>query len=179
MSQYVALLRGIGPLNPNMRNEKIRAVFEGLGLADVQTVLATGNILFTTSRQDVAQLESDIEAALQLDLGFYSTTIIRTRQQMLALLRVHPFGDMQYSQKTNLNVTFLKRAAKSSWTFPHKSPGKTYTVLALRNKAVFSVVDLSGAKTPDLMTKLEKEFGKDITTRSWNTVQKIIKKWEG
>ncbi|HTE57792.1 MAG TPA: DUF1697 domain-containing protein [Verrucomicrobiae bacterium] len=179
MAQYVALLRGIGPLNPNMRNEKIRAVFEGLGLVDVQTVLATGNVLFESNRRDTAQLESDIEAALQPQLGFHSTTVVRTRQQMQSLLLTHPFESMLYSKKTNLNVTFLKKAASTRWQFPYKNPDKTYTVLAMQDMAVFSVVDLTGAKTPDLMVRLEKEFGKDITTRSWNTVQKIIKKWEG
>lgn len=32
MHRYAALLRGIGPGNPNMRNDKLRGVFEGLGL---------------------------------------------------------------------------------------------------------------------------------------------------
>ena len=36
------------------------------------------------------------------------------------------------------------------------------------------VVDLSsGARTPELMKLLEKEFGKNITTRTWNTLQRI------
>ena len=41
---------------------------------------------------------------------------------------------------------------------------------------VCSVLRLSADKgTVDLMGALEKEFGKKITTRNWNTVLKIIK----
>ncbi|MGH2757636.1 MAG: DUF1697 domain-containing protein [Actinomycetota bacterium] len=46
MGRFVALLRGIGPLNPNMRNEKLREVFVGLGFENVRTVITTGNVLF-------------------------------------------------------------------------------------------------------------------------------------
>ena len=46
--RYVALLRGIGPANPNMRNEKLRGVLEELGLANVASVISSGNLLFDT-----------------------------------------------------------------------------------------------------------------------------------
>jgi hypothetical protein len=40
---------------------------------------------------------------------------------------------------------------------------------------VCSVVDLSGASSPDLMRVLDKTFGDEVTTRSWNTVERIVK----
>jgi acyl carrier protein len=39
--------------------------------------------------------------------------------------------------------------------------------------AICSVIDLTSAKTPDLMLWLEKQFGKEITTRTWKTVERI------
>jgi hypothetical protein len=42
--RYVALLRGIMPTNPNMKGEKLKAVFEGLGFSNVHTVIASGNV---------------------------------------------------------------------------------------------------------------------------------------
>jgi uncharacterized protein (DUF1697 family) len=51
--KYVALLRGIGPSNPNMRNEKLRGVFEKLGFDNVQTVISSGNVLFQTPTKDM------------------------------------------------------------------------------------------------------------------------------
>ncbi|MBA3630747.1 MAG: DUF1697 domain-containing protein [Actinobacteria bacterium] len=43
MKSYVALLRGIGPSNPNMRNDRLRAVFEDLGFSNVRAVISSGN----------------------------------------------------------------------------------------------------------------------------------------
>jgi len=46
MVKYAALLRGMSPSNPNMRNEKLRSVLKALVLRMFQTVISSGNILF-------------------------------------------------------------------------------------------------------------------------------------
>ena len=79
MTEYVALLRGISPLNPNMRNEKLRGVFTRLGFKNVRTVITSGNVLFETEARNMRQLEASIEKALPQQLGFTSTVIIRSR----------------------------------------------------------------------------------------------------
>jgi hypothetical protein len=47
-------------------------------------------------------------------------------------------------------------------------------VVGMHGREVCCVVDLSGATTPDLMAWLEKQFGKEITTRTWKTVGKTV-----
>jgi uncharacterized protein (DUF1697 family) len=81
MAQYVALLCGIAPTNPNMRNEKLRGVFEELGLDRVRTVIASGNVLFETRRWNEQTLESDIETIITKQLGF--RTILRSESQIV------------------------------------------------------------------------------------------------
>ena len=78
MTTYCALLRGIGPSDPNMRNEKLREVFNGLGFAMVSSVLSSGNIVFTdVSGNDPSMLEDRIQQALQRDLDIPGGTILR------------------------------------------------------------------------------------------------------
>ena len=48
MTRCVALMRGIGPGNPNMKNENYRRIAEGLGLQNVSTFISTGNVIFDT-----------------------------------------------------------------------------------------------------------------------------------
>jgi uncharacterized protein (DUF1697 family) len=172
--KYVALLRGIGPSNPNMRNEKLRWVFQELGFQNVQTVITTGNVLFESPSRDVKSLEAAIEDAIQRQLGFSSTTIIRSHQQLRRLAGNNPFGSIEDSPTSRLNITFLKKKRKSNLRFPYHAEKKGYTVVGMHGREVCSVVDLSGATTPDLMAWLEKQFGKEITTRTWKTVGKIL-----
>jgi uncharacterized protein (DUF1697 family) len=174
--KYAALLRGIGPSNPNMRNEKLRGVFQELGFQNVQTVISTGNVLFESPEKDVKALEAAIEEAIQSRLGFTSTTIIRSHRQLKRLVNDDPFGGIEDTPTSRLNVTFLKKKRSTNLRFPYHAENKGYTVVTMRGRDVCSVVDLTGATTPDLMAWLEKQFGKEITTRTWKTVGKIMKK---
>jgi uncharacterized protein (DUF1697 family) len=59
--KYTALLRGIGPSNPNMRNEKLREVFQKLGFQNVQTVISSGNVLFESPARGVRALKPQLK----------------------------------------------------------------------------------------------------------------------
>lgn len=172
--KYVALLRGIGPSNPNMRNEKLRGVFRELGFQNVQTVITSGNVLFESPSRGVKSLEAAIEETIQAQLGFFSTTIIRSHQQLRWLVGNDPFGSFEDTPTSRLNVTFLKEKPKTDLRFPYHAEKKGYTILGIYGREVCSVIDLREATTPDLMAWLEKQFGKAITTRTWKTVGKIL-----
>lgn len=153
MAKYVALLRGIAPTNPNMHNDKLRKVFENLGFTNVQTVISSGNVLFDSPSSDIKKLEDTIEKALPQKLGFSSTTIIRSREQLQNMVKSDPFKGKVDTPTCRLHVTFLKKGGE-----------------------VFSIVDLTSTRTPEIMLKLEKEHGKEITTRTWKTVERILNK---
>ena len=108
MPRYVALLRGIAPSGTNMTNDKRRGVFERLGLADVGSVLASGNITFRTADTDVRSLEQRIEEALVADVRVTSRTIIREYSELRALLDSEPFPGLTHGAGTYLTATFVK-----------------------------------------------------------------------
>jgi hypothetical protein len=45
--------------------------------------------------------------------------------------------------------------------------------LGIHDKIILSFLDVSKAKTPQVMDIIEKTYGKEITTRNWNTLLKI------
>ena len=49
---------------------------------------------------------------------------------------------------------------------------------ALDKAGITYAIDNSTGATPDFMARLEKTYGKDITTRTWLTVQRVVKKME-
>lgn len=158
-------------MNPNMANTKLRGVFEELGFANVRTYISSGNVLFESDEHDVAALEKQIEETLPRKLGFTSQTIIRSKHDLDELVKQNPFPGMAHSRNTSLNVTFLKENKKVHLTLPPE--GRGYTIVASLKGAVCFVVDLTTAKTPQIMNMLEKEFEKKVTTRTWNTVTKL------
>ncbi|WP_120003815.1 DUF1697 domain-containing protein [Nesterenkonia muleiensis] len=179
MTSYCALLRGIGPGNPNMRNDRLREVFEHLGFADVASVLSSGNILFSTEDGTAApELEDRIQSALHHELGIGGGTILRSRAELETLVAREPFGGLGHSKQTYLTVTFLKEPldpAPAPFPVPDTDQVRIQGYDAA-TRAVLAVVDTTGIKTPDYMSWLERTFSNGITTRTWNTVTKILKK---
>lgn len=174
MTKYVALLRGIGPSNPNMRNDKLRGVCESLGLGGVQTLLSSGNVLFEADTVDVAALEATLEAAWSEALGFESKTILRSRQELQELAGLKPFGDLEHGAGSYLLVTFSRTALTVDFELPHQPVDRDYRIVGRSTREVFSVTDMTSAGTPDVMTWLERTFGREITSRTWLTVSRIL-----
>ncbi|MCM6776495.1 DUF1697 domain-containing protein [Nocardia sp. CDC159] len=180
MTRYAAWLRGIMPSNPNMRNEKLRGVFEGLGFELVGSLLSSGNIVFGSDETDVPALEARIQRALNAELGIPGGTIIRSRDELRALVDSDPFPGLTHGRETYLVATFVKGAdvPDDPGPLPAELAG---TVRIVRydkpSRAILAVVDNTSPATPNHMTWMEKVYGKDnVTTRTWLTVQKVLAK---
>ena len=173
MAGYVALLRGIGPGNPNMRNEHLRRVFRELGFDSPRTVISSGNVVFDSDSDDIATMEAALEAAWPDRLGFSSTTIIQARSQIQQLVDADPYRGLAHGRESYLLVTFFKRPPPTDAPLPVPPRDEPYRLLGLAAGALCSVTDTTVAKTPDLMSWLEREYGQQISSRTWNTVRRI------
>lgn len=169
--EHVALLRGIGPGNPKMRNAVLVEVLEAAGLEDVRAVISSGNYVFRSDETKRASLEDRIEAALHDHLGAPCSTIVRSRSQIESLTRLDVFDGYDDDPTARCNVTFLKRRPSSKVELATEGDG--YRVLTAQRQAVFFVVDTTAAKTPDVMALMERTYGKAVTTRTWKTVHRI------
>jgi len=168
MPKYVALLRGIGPSNPNMHQKKLEGVLEELGFSNVKAIISSGNVIFENSSKDQAALETKIEKAWPAKLGFKSMTIVRSQEQLQALVDQKPYKDVPHSRQNYQLVTFFKQTPKGL-------TANYYTINGVN--ALCSTINTTSSKTPDFMVKMDKQFGKDqITSRTWKTIQRILQK---
>lgn len=177
MNRYAAFVRGIMPGNPNMRSGRLREVFGGLGFADVGSVLASGNIVFTSADTDVPALESRLRQALSAQLGIRGAVLLRSRDQVQALVDSDPFAGLTHGSGSYLTATFLAAPAAQPPGPPPAKFGGAVQVIGYDEpaRAVLAVMDNSdAARTPDLMGWLQSLYGKDITTRTWLTVGKVL-----
>ena len=70
MTRYVALLRGINVNGITIAMSDLADAFRELGYTDVKTVLASGNVIFSSRSGDGAKLEVQIEKHLHASLGY-------------------------------------------------------------------------------------------------------------
>ena len=168
MKRYAAFLRGVSPMNAKMP-ELVRA-FERGGFRDVRTVLASGNVVFSARAAAIAKLERACEAAMEREVGRTFATIVRPIDHLRALLDADPFRRFRISRSAKRVVTFVRRAPSAPLRLPVVSDGAR--ILLVDGGEVFTAY-VPSPRGAVFMTLLEKTFGKDITTRTWETVQKV------
>jgi uncharacterized protein (DUF1697 family) len=163
-------------MNPSMRNERLREVGAAVGLGEMRSVISSGNLVFESGTGDPAALESELEEAWRARLGFESTTMIRSREEIEGLVARRPFGDLEHGPASYLVVTFAKCPVEVDLDLPHRPPDRDYRLVAAADRELFTVTDTTTGRTPDVMVWLESRFGKEITSRTWLTVLRIAKR---
>ncbi|MCK9494338.1 MAG: DUF1697 domain-containing protein [Dehalococcoidia bacterium] len=93
MAQLVALLRGVNVGGINIKMADLKRVFEDLGCSDVRTVLASGNVVFSTDTRDRSALKRRIEAALSAAFGYEAWVILVPRADLKHVIDGYPFGE--------------------------------------------------------------------------------------
>jgi uncharacterized protein (DUF1697 family) len=176
MVRYVAFLRGInvGGSKP-VKMDLLRSAFEKYGYVNVKSVLASGNIVFDAAQTNLPVLELELQAVLKKTMSLDIKVMLRTQCALKNLAETNPFCTTKVTPETRLYVTFLaEKPSKSSIAEFSKSKSH-YMVERVSDQEICCALVLApGFGTTELMKVLEKYFGKCITTRSWNTVEKCI-----
>ncbi|HTK56939.1 MAG TPA: DUF1697 domain-containing protein [Gemmatimonadales bacterium] len=169
MRRYAAFLRGVSPMNCKM--PELKRAFEEVGFGEVRTVLSSGNVVFTAREAADTALERKAEAAMQKHLGRTFLTIVRSVEELQALLAADPFAKHRLPAASKRIVTFLREAPPRVPALPEQDGAR---ILHVRGREAFSTY-LPTPKGPVFMTLIEKTFGKDVTTRTWDTVKKVAR----
>ena len=173
-TSYVAFLRGINNIGrKTVKMNELKRIFESNGFQNVKTILASGNIVFETPMLETAILITKTEKQLEKKLGYKVDVVLRTLGELQLLVKSNPFNQIKITPRTKLLLTFLSEAPTNRLKIPHKSPDKDFTIIRIIGNEIYSVVNLLPNKRPyRIISFLEKEFGKKITTRNWSTIVK-------
>jgi len=170
MERYAAFLRGVSPMNAKM--PELKKAFEAAGFADVKTVLSSGNVLFGARASKEATLARKAEEAMKKHLGHSFPAIVRSVEALREILAADPYEDFRLPRDAKRVVTFLREPRGKKLDLPVELDGAR--ILSVRGAEVFSAY-VPGPRGPVFMTLIEKTFGKDVTTRTWDTVRKVAK----
>ena len=169
MPSYVAFLRGVSPMNAKM--PELKRCFEAAGFTDVKTVLSSGNVVFGARAAAAPALQRKAEAAMEKGLGRTFSTIVRPVAALAALLDTDPYVAFGVPPHAKRVVTFLREPREVAPSLPIELDGAR--ILAMDGSEVFTAY-LPSSNGPVFMTLIEKTFGTDVTTRTWETVRKCV-----
>ena len=110
MTRYVALLRAINVGGHTVKMDVLRKQFARMGFANVETFIASGNVLFDAKDGDPTTLEERIASELEKSLGYAVATFLRTPAELAAIVRHRPFDPAVIDPEQHaLYVGFLPR----------------------------------------------------------------------
>jgi uncharacterized protein (DUF1697 family) len=167
MPRYVAFLRGVSPANAKM--PALKSCFEAAGFSNVRTLLSSGNLVFDARSSSLATIERRAEKAMQSELGRSFDTIVRSVAYLQAFIESDPFAEFNLAPAAKRVVTFLSRPAEPKLSVPIEQDGAI--ILKFTGSEALTAY-VPSPKGPVFMSLLERTFGKNITTRTLETVRK-------
>jgi len=175
--KYVALLRGINVGGHHkVPMAGLRSEMEGMGYSNIQTLLNSGNVIFEGESSEAKHIEHKMASHLESAFGFPIPVLVRMADDIRALIAADPFKAIEATPDIRLYVSFLSDPPARYPAVPVIRDDGAFRIIDIKQTAVCSVLDLRATKTVKGMEILEQLFGKNITTRNWNTIVKIADK---
>lgn len=176
MPRYIAFLRAINVGGHHaVKMDFLRRLFASLGLANVETFIASGNVVFETTAQNSQALKSKIENALRDALGYEVAVFIRTDAELVAVANYEPFSRADLEGAVALNIAFLADAPDDQSSRKLLALRTEIDDLHLHGREVYWLCRQSGSKMTNAV--LEKALGQQSTLRGAKTVRKMAAKY--
>ena len=163
---YVALLRAINIGGRTVKMDRLRAIFEEMGLTGVATFIASGNVVFNAPRGSATRLETRIEAALKASLGFHVDTFVRSTAE-LATISEREFPPV------SVYVGFLKQAPDAAAVSALRARSTANDEFDVDDREVYWTCRTSMGLSNISSSMIEKLLGMPMTMRNITTVRKL------
>jgi uncharacterized protein (DUF1697 family) len=89
--RFVAFLRAINVGGRNVKMEQLRGIFESIGLTNVETVIASGNVVFDAKAKSAKAIEKKLQAHIEKSLGYTVATYVRSMEELMEIAHHKPF----------------------------------------------------------------------------------------
>lgn len=178
-SSYVALLRGINVGGNNLiPMADLRACFVEKGFANVTTYIQSGNVIFTTTDHKRAALVARIESALGTRFAYRATVVVRSHDEMRAIVEHAPPGFGKRPELFRYDVLFLKDPLTAAAAIA-AVPVKEGVDEVHAGKRVLYYSRLISKATQSRMAKIVSlPIYKSLTIRNWNTTTKLLQRMD-
>jgi len=173
MTRYIAFLRAINVGGHVVKMEVLRELFSALKLSNVETFIASGNVIFETKAVPDPKLELKIEKHLEASLGYPVGTFVRSIEEIRAISVYKPFPRDGHV----LNVGFVRSDLQPHHIENVKGFCTEVDDFHVSGREVYWLCQVSQADTKFAAKKFEKAIEGAVTFRSMKTVVRLAAKY--
>lgn len=173
-----AFLRGINLGNRRMKMADLRNCLEEAGFAQVETILASGNVRFSASGEE-ADLRPRLEKAIAARFGFAVGVVLRRHDGLVAMMASQPFAGLDPEADLTRHVLLLDQPLPGDLDLPDRPGDTEIRRIDAREIYLATYRQPNGHYTEhveEVLGPLYARLGRDVlgTMRNWNTIEKII-----
>jgi uncharacterized protein (DUF1697 family) len=177
MTRKVAFLRAINVGGHVVPMARLKTLFEELGLKDVETFIASGNVLFS-SPKDPAALERQIEKHLHTKLGYEVKTFVRTLEEVAEIACYAPFPAARVKAARAFCVGFLAEPLDKSATAAFMALRSKDDEFHVNGREIYWLSKVGQGQSKFSNNAFEKACKVSTTFRGVNTIVKLTKKYQ-
>jgi uncharacterized protein (DUF1697 family) len=177
MPRYIAFLRAINVGGHTVKMDLLRRHFEALGLDQVETFIASGNVIFASSARNTQSLEEKIAGHLEKKLGYDVATFIRTEADLARVAGHEPWSKTMIERAAAFNIAFLDRTLDQAAQRKLQTLKTAIDDFATHEREVYWLCKTRQGKSTFSNAVLEKTLGVRSTLRGVNTVRQLAEKY--
>lgn len=175
-TRYVALLRAINVGGHVVKMDVLRKHFTKMGFANVETFIASGNVLFDAT-EPVPQLEERIAFELERALGYPVGTFVRTPAELAAVVKHEAFPvDVIDPSRHTLYIGFLSSRPSAETVRKVVALRTPVDELHIHKRELYWGCRVTYSQTQVKGPALARALGMEMTVRSVTTVRKLAEK---
>lgn len=176
LTTYAALLRGINVGGKNkVEMAKLKQTFERLGLLRVETVIASGNVVFCTAEVDQTTLVKSIESAFETDFGISARVVLRDLKRMHNLVREVP-ASWTNDKEMRCDIMFLLPEVDNENVLQQLSFDPTIEDVKYIHGVVLWRIDRNKVAKSRMVKIVGTPLYRQLTIRNANTVRKLYER---
>ena len=178
MPRYVAFFGSINVGGKRLTMADLRAAFEAEDFANVETVVASGNVLFDFPERPTPGLEEKLGLMMRHTFGMDSAVCVRDRGEVAEAICDNPFHG--HGADNQVHSHFLERPADADQfaVLVADHTGRGDERLALGDRALY-IDFVNGVGDSRLTGKsLERRLGCKGTARNMRSLKRILAKMD-
>ena len=176
--KYVALLRAINVGGHMVKMDHLRSLFETMGFSNVETFIASGNVIFDSKIKSTASLEKKIEKQLHATLGYEVKTFLRTIDELSRVTSDRPFGSVELDKSGYiLYVGFMSAEPPAANQKKLMEFADKVNEFQVKGREVYWLRNTGAGESEYSGGMIEKMLGVPTTFRNINTVNRLVKNY--
>ncbi|WP_294210863.1 DUF1697 domain-containing protein [uncultured Chryseobacterium sp.] len=174
--KYCAFLRGVNVKGTNMKMADVCQVFAGAGMENVSSVLASGNIIFSSDK-NTDELKQVLEKAMSEKFSYQAFLFVKSQEETENLRSGNPFGkNDDFHVYVFVGDQGIEEILMQEFNDASKAE---HEKAAMVNHVLYWQVPKGSTLDSSFGKILGRKNLKDrFTSRNINTFEKILKKME-